>query len=140
VFEAANPEPHSKHANHYATENEDLIQALRQLLTTRNVNCAWYDYYDRYILKDVLAKGTSYYGEPGSSVSIVSGYGLDDRAIEVRSSAETKGFLLYPLCPDRLWSPAFCRMGTGGSFSGAKARPGREADHSPPSSAEIENE
>jgi hypothetical protein len=26
-------------------------------------------------------------------------------------------------------------MGTGGSFPGVKARPGRDADHSPPSSA-----
>jgi hypothetical protein len=33
-------------------------------------------------------------GEPGSSVIIVSVYGLDDRAIEVRSSAEKKGFFL----------------------------------------------
>jgi hypothetical protein len=33
-------------------------------------------------------------GEPGSSVSTVSGYGLDDRAIEVRSPAEAKGFFL----------------------------------------------
>jgi hypothetical protein len=32
--------------------------------------------------------------EPGSSVSIVSGYGLDDRAIEVRSPAEAKGIFL----------------------------------------------
>jgi hypothetical protein len=32
--------------------------------------------------------------EPGSSVSIVSDYGLDDRAIEVRSLAEAKGFFL----------------------------------------------
>jgi hypothetical protein len=32
--------------------------------------------------------------EPGSSVSIVSGYGLDDRAIGVRSPAEAKGFFL----------------------------------------------
>jgi hypothetical protein len=32
-------------------------------------------------------------------------------------------------------SPASCTMGTGG-----KARPGRDADHSPPSSAEVENE
>jgi hypothetical protein len=31
-------------------------------------------------------------GEPGSSVSVVSGYGLDERAIEVRSPAEAKGF------------------------------------------------
>jgi hypothetical protein len=28
----------------------------------------------------------------------------------------------------------------GGPFAGAKARPGRDADHSPPSSAEIVNE
>jgi hypothetical protein len=27
-----------------------------------------------------------------------------------------------------------------GEFPGAKARPGRDADHSPPSSAEVENE
>jgi hypothetical protein len=29
-----------------------------------------------------------------SSVSIVSGYGLDDRAMEIRSPAEAKGFFL----------------------------------------------
>jgi hypothetical protein len=29
-----------------------------------------------------------------SSVSIVSGYGVDDLAIEVRSQAEAKGFFL----------------------------------------------
>jgi hypothetical protein len=33
-------------------------------------------------------------GSRVSSVSIVSDYGLDDRAIEVRSSAEAKGFFL----------------------------------------------
>jgi hypothetical protein len=33
-------------------------------------------------------------GEPGSSVSIVSGYGLDDQTIEVRSPAQAKGFFL----------------------------------------------
>jgi hypothetical protein len=32
--------------------------------------------------------------EPGSSVSIVSDYGLDNRAIEVRSPSEAKGFFL----------------------------------------------
>jgi hypothetical protein len=31
-------------------------------------------------------------------------------------------------------------MGTGGPFPGGKARPWRDADHSPPSSAEVENE
>jgi hypothetical protein len=32
--------------------------------------------------------------EPSISVSIVSGYGLDDRTIEVRSPAEAKEFFL----------------------------------------------
>jgi len=31
-------------------------------------------------------------------------------------------------------------MGTGGPFPGAKRRPGRDTDHSPPPSAEVENE
>jgi hypothetical protein len=35
--------------------------------------------------------------------------------------------------------PASCTMGTGGPFPGGKARPGRDADHSPPSSAEVKN-
>jgi hypothetical protein len=36
--------------------------------------------------------------------------------------------------------PASCTMGTEGPFRGGKARPGRDAGHSPPSSAEVENE
>jgi hypothetical protein len=35
-----------------------------------------------------------WFKDPGSSVIIVSGYGLDDQAIEVRSPAEVKGFSL----------------------------------------------
>jgi hypothetical protein len=31
-------------------------------------------------------------------------------------------------------------MGTGGPFPGGKAWPGRDADHSPPSSAKVVNE
>jgi hypothetical protein len=34
------------------------------------------------------------FGEPVISVSIMSRYGMDDRAIEVRSPADTKGFFL----------------------------------------------
>jgi hypothetical protein len=75
-----------------------------------------------------------------SSVSIVPGYGLDDRAIEVRSPAEAKDFSCS-LCVQTGTGahPASCTMGTGVIFLGAKARPGRDADHSPPSSAEVEN-
>jgi hypothetical protein len=77
-----------------------------------------------------------YRGSRVSSGSIVSDYGLDDRAIEVRSPAGAKDFS-SSLCV-RTGSgahPASCTMGTGG-----KARPGRDTDHSPPSSAEVVNE
>jgi hypothetical protein len=36
--------------------------------------------------------------------------------------------------------PASCTLGTGGPIPGGKARPGRDADHSPPTSAEVVNE
>jgi len=42
-----------------------------------------------------------------------------------------------PPRPDRLWGPlASCPMGTRSSFYRVK-RPGREAEHSPPSSAKV---
>jgi hypothetical protein len=66
----------------------------------------------------------------GRPVSIVSDYGLDDRAIEVRSPAEAKDFSSN-LC-DQTGSgahPASCTKGTRGPFPGVKARPGRDADH-----------
>jgi hypothetical protein len=58
-----------------------------------------------------------------SSVSVVSGYGLDDRAMEFRSPAEVKGFSCS-LCvyTGSGAHPAPCTMGTGGPFPGAKAR------------------
>jgi hypothetical protein len=79
--------------------------------------------------------------EPGSSGSIVSGYGLEDRAIEVRSPPGENNFS-FSLCVQTGSGahPASCTMGTGGPFPGDKARLGRDADHSPPSSAEVENE
>jgi hypothetical protein len=39
-----------------------------------------------------------------------------------------------------LYVSASYTVGTGGSFPGGKARPGRVADHSPPSSAEVNKE
>jgi hypothetical protein len=101
---------------------------------------------DDHIQSPGLHKNTciSYYSkvdrEPGSSVSIVSGYRLDDRAIEVRSPADAKDFSCS-LCVQTGSEahPASCPMGTGGPFPGAKARPGRDADHSSPSSVEVEN-
>jgi hypothetical protein len=71
----------------------------------------------------------------------MSDYGLDDRATEVRSPAEAKDFFCSLSVQTGSGAhPVSCTMGTGGPFFGAKARQGRDADHSPPSSADVENE
>jgi hypothetical protein len=71
----------------------------------------------------------------------VSDYRLDDRGIGVRSPAGAKDFS-SSLCvqtgsgahqPPVQWVP-------GVLTPGVKARPGRDADHPPKSSAEVENE
>jgi hypothetical protein len=80
-------------------------------------------------------------GSRGSSVSIMSDYGLDDQAIGVRYPAEVEGFLpLASVQTGSLANSASYPVGAGGPFPGAKARPGRDADFSPPSSAEVKNE
>jgi hypothetical protein len=43
---------------------------------------------------NVLRESTYIKGSRGSSVSIVSGFGLDERAIKVGLPAEAKGFFL----------------------------------------------
>jgi hypothetical protein len=67
----------------------------------------------------------------GSSASIVS----------VRSPTEAEDFS-SSLCIQTSSGaqPASCSMDTRGPFPRGKARPGRDADHSPPSTAEIKNE
>jgi hypothetical protein len=62
---------------------------------------------------------------------------LENRAIQVRLPAETK---IFPLQTGSGAHPASCTMSIGGPFPGSKARPGRDADHSPPPSAEVVNE
>jgi hypothetical protein len=71
----------------------------------------------------------------------VSDYELDDWAIGVRFPAGAKDFSSI-LCVQTgsAAHPASCTMGTGGPFPGVKARLGSDADHSPPSSAEVVNE
>jgi hypothetical protein len=82
-----------------------------------------------------------YVGSRVRSGSIVSDYGLDDRAVGVRSPAGAKVFpltsvsrpALGPTQPLVQWVP-------GVLSPGVKARPERDADHSLPSSIEVENE
>jgi hypothetical protein len=69
-------------------------------------------------------------------VDIATGYGLDDRGFGVRVPVSLRIFS-FPRRPDRVCGPPILYpMGTGGSFSVVK-RPEREADHSPPASAEV---
>jgi hypothetical protein len=67
-----------------------------------------------------------------SSGSIVSDYGMDDRAIGVRSPAGAKDFpsILYVQTGSGA-HPASCPMGPGGPFPRGLARLGRDGDHSP---------
>jgi hypothetical protein len=72
-----------------------------------------------------------------SSVGIELGYGLDERGSRVRFPAGAGNFSLHhrvqngpgPTQPPIQWVP--------GALSLWVKRPGREADHSPPSSADV---
>jgi hypothetical protein len=62
------------------------------------------------------------------------GYGLDDRGSRVRVPAKAGNFSLHHRVQNGSGAhTASYPMGKGGSF------PGGEADHSPPSSAEVKN-
>jgi hypothetical protein len=90
---------------------------------------------------ETIKLGIKHGGSWDSSVGVVSNYGLDDRDVQFRSPAGAKDFsssLCVQIGSDA--HSASCTMGIGGPFPRGKARPGRDADHSPPSSAEIENE
>jgi hypothetical protein len=72
-----------------------------------------------------------------SVVGRATGYGLDDRGVGVPSPGRVKNFLfstwskpaLGPTQPPIQWVP--------GALSPGVKRQGREADHSPPASAEV---
>jgi hypothetical protein len=68
-----------------------------------------------------------------SSVGIATGYGLDDQGGGSLSPGRVNNFHFSISSGVH---PTSYTMGTGGFFSGVK-RQGREADHSPPTSAEV---
>jgi hypothetical protein len=72
-----------------------------------------------------------------SLVGIATGYGLDDQGGQEFESRYGKKFSLFHIVQTGSGvQPTSYKMGTGGSFTEVK-RQGREANHSPPTSAEV---
>ena len=71
------------------------------------------------------------YGGPGSSVGIATELrgGRSGDRIPVRTKFSAR--------PDRPWGPTSLLYNGYRVFPGGKVRPGRAADHSPPSSAAV---
>jgi len=63
-----------------------------------------------------------------------------DRAIEVRPPAEANNFPVASVHTKSDAHPASYPMGIGDPLLWGKARPGRDADHSPTTSAVFKNE
>jgi hypothetical protein len=70
----------NKQVGNFTPQKKDCLLNLHKL---KRVRGSW-----RKIRRSILVGG------PGSSGSIVSDYGLDDREIKVRSPAKAKGFFL----------------------------------------------
>jgi hypothetical protein len=70
------------------------------------------------------------------AVGIATGYALDDLEAGVRVPVGSKSSLLNVVQTGSGVHRTSYTVGTGGSFPGVK-RPVREADHSPPTSAEV---
>ena len=71
---------------------------------------------------------------PGSSVGIVTGYGLDGPGIKSRLGE------IFRTCPDRTWGPPSLLYNGYRVFPRGKEWSGRDADPSPPSSAVVKKE
>ena len=76
-------------------------------------------------------KSTNNFSGSGSSVGIVTGYGLDDPGIESRWGRD------FPPRPDRPWGPPSLLYNGYLVFPEGIVRPERAAHHAPPSSAEV---
>jgi hypothetical protein len=70
-------------------------------------------------------------GGPGSVVGIANAYGLDGLVIESRWGE------IFRTSPVRPWGPPSLLYNGYRVFPGGKVLPGRDADPSPPSSAEV---
>jgi len=77
-----------------------------------------------FVMDTIVVRG------PGSSIGIlITGW-------TVRGS-NPGGGEIFRTCPDRPWGPPSLLYNGYRVFPGGKVRPGRDADHSPPSSADV---
>ena len=67
-------------------------------------------------------------------VRLTTDYGLDG------TGSNPGGDEIFRTCPDRPWGPPSLLYNGYRVFPGGKVRPGRDADHSPPSSAAVMEE
>ena len=74
---------------------------------------------------------TPWMSGPGSVVGIATAYGLDGPGIESRWGE------IFRTSPDRPWGPPSLLYNGYRVFLGGKVLPGRDADPSPPSNAEV---
>jgi hypothetical protein len=102
----------------------------------KSLLCFSVQYFPATLINELITNVTPLHRSRDSVVGIATGYGLEDRGVEVRVPVVSINFS-SPFRPDRLWgSPSLVSNGYRGFFPGVK-RPGREADHSPPGSAEA---
>jgi hypothetical protein len=71
-----------------------------------------------------------------SVVGIATCYWLDNQGVGVRVPVGTR-ISISPRRPKRLWGPSSLLSNWYRTLSPGVMRPGREADHSPPTSAEV---
>jgi hypothetical protein len=110
-------------------------------VTTKRVIIPFHLYFLRYLHLIlgyiIIDDGTSSSRSRDSVVGITTSFGLDDRGVGVPSPGMVKNFLFFRSSrlalrstqPPVLWVP--------GALSPGVKRPGREVDHSPPTSAEV---
>jgi len=92
-----------------------------------------YLYFERFIYIEGRNKFRNYVHDsgPGSVVGIATAYGLDGPGIESRWRE------IFRTSPDRPWDPPSLLYNGYRVFLGDKVLPGRDADPSPSSSAEV---
>ena len=102
-----------------------LIYIL-QTFNSRKGSCIFSVYYHTLSWDLTLSDG-----RPGSVVGIATAYRLDGPGIESRWGEN------FRTSPDRPWGPASLLYNGYRVFPGGKVLPGRDADPSPASSAEV---